>query len=293
MAKLSKTIITKDDIAEYLEKYSDFSFEIRVFKVLSAIGLTCSHSGTYMDPITGKIREYDIRASHDRMMSERFLIRQYFAVECKNLTTMYPLVVHCVRRKREEAFMDIIVSYYNQHKMHPNKVKTVKQRHDLHRYPVDGRVGKSTDQVGRQAHDNEIVASDGGVFEKLSQAINSSKDFVDTSAASGNGDYVTLSFINPILVVPDETLWVVTYDDDGNVMSEPEMTDWIPIYYGQDWQYQLGIGGSGVYSISHLDIVTIGALEKHVRSIVSIDDFEMCDFYKKIRAEKSFPGMPK
>jgi hypothetical protein len=291
MAKLAKAIIKKEDIVEYLDKFSDFSFEVRVFKVLSAIGLTCSHSGTYMDPITGKIREYDIRASHDRMMSERFLVRQYFAVECKNITTMYPLVVHCVRRRREEAYLDVVISYYNSISI-DNRAKTVKQRRDLHRYPVDDRVGKSTDQVGRQAHDNEIVASDGGVFEKISQAINSSKDFVDASAASGRGDYVTLSYINPILVVPDETLWAVTYDDDGNVISGPEVADWIPIYYGQDWPYQTDVG-RGVYSISHLDVVTVGALERHVRSILSIDDFELCDFYKKIRSDNSFPGIPK
>lgn len=291
MAKMAKVAITRDDIAEYLEKHSDFSFEVRVHKVLSAMGMTCSHSGTYTDPITGKIREYDIRASHDIMMSKNLLVRQYFAVECKNLTTMYPLVVHCVKRKREEAYQDVVVSYYN-NIAHGNRAITVQQRRDLLRYQINDLVGKSTDQVGRQLHDKEIVASDGGVFEKISQAINSSKDFVDASVATGRNDYFTLSYINPILVVPNETLWTVTYDDNGNVTSGPEIADWAPIYYGQDWPYQVD-GRRGVYSISHLDIVTFGALERHVKNILNIDDFELREFFKEIRAKYSFSGMPK
>lgn len=291
MAKLAKVRITKEDIIDYLGKFSDFSFEIKVLRVLLSIGLTCSHSGTYIDPITGKIREYDIRGSSETMMSGRFLVRQYFSIECKNLTSIYPLVVHCVKRKRQEAYLDGMVSYYNS-VSYGNRAKTFKQRRDLHRYQIDAPVGKSTDQVGKQAHDGEIVASDGGVFEKISQAINSSKDFVDAAAASGRGDCVTLSYINPILVVPDKTLWSVMYDDNGEVIAGPEEVDWMPIYYGQDWQYEVD-GRRGVYSLSHLDIVTFSALEAHVRNILNIDDFELCDFFKQLRAEHSFPGMPK
>ena len=62
MRKLSPNSITQSDIAEYLNGYSDFSFEIKVLKKFTNLGYECEHGGTYEDPVTGKSREFDIRA---------------------------------------------------------------------------------------------------------------------------------------------------------------------------------------------------------------------------------------
>ena len=291
MAKFSKDKIKKKDIENYLATFSDFAFELKALKILSSLGLACSHAGTYTDPISGKIREYDIRGNYERFVKNRFFVRQHFAVECKNLNSFFPLVVHCVKRNRIESFLDCIVSCYNKISFGQRAI-TIKTRNDLHRYQAGEPVGKSIDQVGRQLHDSEIVASDGNVFEKISQAISSSKELIDISASCGRGDRLTLSFINPILVVPDETLWMVMYDENGNVVSGPEETKFINYAYNKEWPYIVD-GDKRAFSISHLDIVTIGALDKYISNIINIDEYEFCDYYKKITDETTFPGISK
>jgi hypothetical protein len=62
MPKLITTPITEKDLDEYLNSESDFAFEMSVLSLLRQMHFTCSHSGTYEDPVTGKIRQYDLRA---------------------------------------------------------------------------------------------------------------------------------------------------------------------------------------------------------------------------------------
>ena len=85
MAKLKKDPITSQDLTDFVDADSDFGFEMRVLKRLRADRFTCSHAATYRDPITGKIRQYDIRALKDRGDLTLAL-----SVECKNLRPNNP-----------------------------------------------------------------------------------------------------------------------------------------------------------------------------------------------------------
>ena len=69
VTKPSQKEITAADLTEYLNKESDFAFEIRAIKELQKAG-DVLHGGTYMDAITGKPRQFDIRVmiSKDRCM---------------------------------------------------------------------------------------------------------------------------------------------------------------------------------------------------------------------------------
>jgi len=62
MPKLKTDSIKKDDLVEYLDSCSDFSFELSVLKMLRESDVDCEHGGLYEDPVTGKSREFDIRA---------------------------------------------------------------------------------------------------------------------------------------------------------------------------------------------------------------------------------------
>jgi hypothetical protein len=62
MAKLKTDEILPEDLVEYLNSYSDFSFELAVLKMLRTSDIDCEHGGYYEDPITKKSREFDIRA---------------------------------------------------------------------------------------------------------------------------------------------------------------------------------------------------------------------------------------
>ena len=177
MAKLVSGAITKAEINEYLNNYSDFSFELRVLKKLSDLGFDCRHSGVYEDPVTKKSREYDIRA--EKKLGFR-TIRT--AVECKNIRENYPLVAHCVSRSEQESFHDLIVTheetrsgkYYFSSNQHSSSRVRIRGEESL--YTECENVAKSIDQVGKSS--SGIVSSDGSVFEKINQALHSAHDLI-------------------------------------------------------------------------------------------------------------------
>ncbi len=175
MAKLKKDPITADDLKEFVESDSDFGFEMRVLKTLRSEGFECSHSGTYRDPLTDKIRQYDIRAQKDRGPFTLAL-----AVECKNLRSNCPLLISASPRTQQEAFHQILL-------FHPDPM--------LIRYPEvysppkssvyrPGEiVGRKTDQVGREESGKQLVSDDAATFEKMQQAVSSCQEFVRLFAA--------------------------------------------------------------------------------------------------------------
>jgi hypothetical protein len=103
MAKLSDSPITAKDLLDFAVADSDFGFEMQVLRQLRAAGFTCSHSGTYRDPVTDKIRQFDIRASKGRVGALLQL-----AVECKKLRPNNPLLLSATARTSEEAFHDLV-----------------------------------------------------------------------------------------------------------------------------------------------------------------------------------------
>jgi hypothetical protein len=58
--------ITKAEIDKFVAEDSDFGFEMSVLAELRTLGFECSHSGTYSDPMTKKIRQFDLRATIER-----------------------------------------------------------------------------------------------------------------------------------------------------------------------------------------------------------------------------------
>lgn len=102
MAKLQEIQIGAADMLEYLSGYSDFSFELQTLRLARGRGLDCEHGGLYEDPITKKMREFDIRAiAREGVYSVRL------AIECKNIRENFPLLVSCVPRHGSESFHDV------------------------------------------------------------------------------------------------------------------------------------------------------------------------------------------
>ncbi len=99
MAKLKSTPITENDLNEFLASESDFAFEMTVLSLLRKIGFNSLHSGTYQDPVTKKIRQFDLRAGKNE---GDFLLT--LAGECKNLGVNFPLLITAVPRTIDEAF---------------------------------------------------------------------------------------------------------------------------------------------------------------------------------------------
>ena len=257
MAKLKQENITKKDIDEYLNKYSDFSFEIKVLNKFSKLKFKCTHSGSYVDPATSKFREFDIRATKRFQNSNVKL-----AIECKNLTSSFPLVAHCLKRSKDESYHNVITTD-PYHKRSSTSYNPLIEKYDYKSsiYKANEFAAKSFDQIGRHITEGTIIKNDVDSYDKMTQAVNSSKDLV--LEAVNEIDPNTLQFIIlPLLVIPDNTLWAIFYDGEGNITKEPELLKHISYYIGRSWPVNKKF--NSVYTISHLDIITFSYIEEFI-----------------------------
>ncbi len=263
MSKLSPNPITQSDIKKYLSSYSDFSFELRVLKKFVDMGFKCSHGGTYEDPVTGKSREYDIRA-----LIQTGFIRVHLSIECKNLRENFPLVVHCLERKDNESYNELIHTFQPKAPTQqvgpislplPSTFMEISQSIRIQQfslYPEKQFVAKSADQVGKRQDNGDITSTDGEVFDKISQAINSSRDLISEAHYLDTDIYPTyLTLVCPVLVIPDSSLWQVKYSDDGEQIGEPKQINHVSYYIGKEWTVGDKLHSLN-YTISHLEIVT-------------------------------------
>src|ERR1700733_8316779 len=99
--------ITAIDINEYLQTRSDFDLELFVCRSLRECGYVTAHGGTYIDPVKGIPRQFDVRAH--AQFHKQFGIE--FAVECKSISVDAPLVVSRVPRTDTEAFHELVHSW--------------------------------------------------------------------------------------------------------------------------------------------------------------------------------------
>lgn len=268
MTQLSTNPIQQADINEYLNSSADFGFEMKVLSVLKAKGFACQHSGTYTDPITGKSRQFDIRCEKD---IGRWRVR--LAVECKNLRDNYPLIVHSVPRQVNEAWHSIIL-HKNEHlpadttrvveatdTETPFQAVRVTGQKTLYKPGIPLQppqytfVAKAIDQVGRSQSGNKIITGDEQVFDKVSQATNSSRDLI---VQAHSGVFEGASIILPILVVPANTLWEAKYDKNGNLQGTGSQIKQASYFIDKEWS--VDEGRNQAYRISHLEICTFDNL---------------------------------
>lgn len=259
--KLKKDPIGVDALEEYLTYASDFAFELRILEKLIAKEIPCEHGGQYKDPDTGKFREFDLRARVTRGP-----ITLAAAIECKSVGKHFPLLVSCVPRNESESVHQVFIHEPRPQESRglfhvPRLVGEGKEGVDVRPsqiYPVEGPVGKSTAQVGRrETKDAELHANDAEFFEKWSQALQSLDDLVaevaDDEFIQARWDgrlHVGLAL--PIVVVPNETLWSVSYTNNGQRTGPPTQVDRVSIYIGRSY-HQYAVGS---LHISHLEVMT-------------------------------------
>jgi len=276
MGKPHQKPITKSDIEEYLTTSSDFAFEIKVLNKFSQMGFKCEHSGIYEDPITKKIREFDIRG-YKELGYKRIRV----SVECKNLRETFPVVAHCVQRPIEESYHDVVIKHRTRTddqaiKLSHSTSTRIRIRDPFSLYLSNSYVAKSLDQVGK--NQNGIISHDSSVFDKMSQAINSAYDLVARAHSETSADKEKATIVLPILVVPSGRLWQVIYDNDGSIARGPEMTNHISYYVGQSWRvgyYNSTMPGYSDlvwYKLSHLEIITFSDLDTILNDYFKTED---------------------
>jgi hypothetical protein len=263
VAKHSSDLITEKDLREFVDNDSDFSFEMKVLAELRGLKFECSHSGTYQDPISDKIRQFDIRA---RKRQGSCTLR--LGVECKNLRRNHPLLLSAVPRSAEEAFHDIV-----SHQPVGLQLATVRtEKNGRSVYKPGEMVAKKTDQVRRDATSN-LARDDSATFEKLNQAVNSSRDLVREAAVN----FVVASVPNfdavvPVLVVPRGLLWQVDYAEDGKLLASPRQVTRSSLFLNHTWTINHPFGGVS-YRLSHLEFITLDALGGVIDSWLSSAGF--------------------
>jgi hypothetical protein len=283
--ELKSDPISESDLTDYLDKQSDFAFELTVLKILHKHDFICEHSGSYDDPVTGTPREFDLRAQKDM---GPFRIR--LAVECKNIRDNFPLLISCLPRRPKEAFQEIVHSLpvsagQSQRGLYigPTVPYAFRKRAESIRllgndsiYRLGELVGKSSAQVGRKKQKAaEFYDSDNDVYRKWAQAISSAQDLTDRACYDGEREGKDcFSIVMPVLVVPNERLWVAEFDANGSKLSNPRLIERCPYYIDKSY-----FGGDRMhgfsYQISHLEFVTRDGLEKLIGDLFGADTVEL------------------
>lgn len=220
---------------------------MRCLNALVTASFECQHAGTYRDPVTEKVRQFDIRGTFvDEALS------LHVAVECKNLRPSRPLLVHAVQRHRTEAFHNLIVRPDV-----PNaavRTTPIKAPQSLYRH--GDFVGKKTDHVALKG-DGSFMSSDSEVFDKISQSINSSVAVIADTYSTIPAHH--LAAVLPVLVVPDGSLWQVDYDENGAIQTQARQVTMSTLFLGVTWTIA-HIRSGGPFTLSHLEIISLGAL---------------------------------
>lgn len=290
MAKLRTDPIASSDMVEYLDSQSDFAFELRILEWLTSNGYKCEHSGSYDDPVTGRPRQFDIRAFRLHGITTLRL-----AIECKNIGENYPLLISCMPRRGEEAFHEVAFSNAPSAELireragwsdaKPNQlfVDTIRPSGNQGIYGVGEPVGKSCSQVGRTPN-GELSCDDREVFEKWSQAIASAGDLA--RLAYGDGRLMrrgyALSLVLPIVVVPNGRLWVVHFDEAGARVSPPAATDRCSFFVDRPCPVQ----DFRPYTISHLEFVTQDGLAKLLEVITADSPYGSAAFASRLALQR-------
>lgn len=252
----STDTITKEDLEEFIATQDDFALELYAYTLARKLGFNPTHAGSYIDPRTGKARQFDVQAS--KAFGENFHI--YFAIECKALRPSFPLLVSQIPRIPAESFLHIVRTIGRGKKgITVLSPRAADLTGGASLYAMSEFVGKALSQVGFDDK-GKLRSSDSEVFDKWGQAIASSSQLINRAAALNDlaEDPIQNSVVLPILVVPDGTLWTVNYHGSDK-HDEPVQTQEAQYFIGST--QTIDASPPATFILSHLHIVTKTGLE--------------------------------
>jgi len=273
--------VTIDNLREYAEQYSDYSFELFVLKMLRDVGIKCEHGGVYTDPITNKTRQFDIRA---KKTNGEYRVR--LAIECKNIRSNFPILVLCSPRQPYESYHHIASVEDEKQKQYltPSgiplnhlditrgrlRVYRISEEHSIYK-PFDP-VGKDSIQVGRQ-HDGRFASNDNDLFDKWSQCLSSANDLINDMYWDGHDEKTHFfSTVIPIVVVPNGRLFAIEYDVDGNVQTQPHAAKRCSMYIDKQYTINTFPAFNKHFNISHMEIMTIDGLDEFIKHYILTEE---------------------
>lgn len=255
--------VLPSDIRSVITREDDFGHEMRVGAAIrSCPAIQMQHGGTYTDSITQKPRQFDYRCWLRKEAASVSL-----AVECKNLSPRVPLIVCGTGRRDNEAFHDLIESRNGRFTRRSAIIvgsSSVTRRAagaDAF-YSPKSFVGKSLVRI--QTDKKPMArAQDSDVYDKWAQALSSAVGLAESACHSAKASSVARFFtaVLPVVVVPDELLWRVVYDDSGGVSTDPAQVNECELFVGRE----IEVGGEKrtplfhQFTFSHVHFFTLAA----------------------------------
>ena len=187
------------------------------------------------------------------------------AVECKNLSPAVPLVVCGVRRRDDESFHDLIESRLGSFKrgsaiINGSSSITRRAKQNDAFYAPGDFVGKSLVRV--QSEKNPMTKTqDSDVYDKWAQALSSSVELAESAChfAKKNSAARFFTAVLPVVVVPDDVLWRVVYDDNGTISNNPEQVNECELYVAREIEVggEKGTPWFHCFTFSHVHFFTL------------------------------------
>lgn len=278
MAKLKSGAIKLEDMQEYLDSSSDFAFEMKVLKLLNDRGLETTFGGLYQDPNTNQTRQFDIRSKIilDSNKTKHSLL---LAIECKNLRDNFPLLISGSKRKKHESvidtwcFMEMTRTETNGNASSYKSLGYFVDSRTLHPsrfYMPECFVGRSCVQVGK-GEKNNIEVSDSEIYNKWTQALCSLYGLMQNTVADmemqvEQQGYASGSFaFVPIVIVPDDMIWIVEYSDSGELIVPPKQVAECSYWVSKQYSFVRAVK-SCQYTVSHIEFMTFTGLKDFLDS---------------------------
>jgi hypothetical protein len=270
--------ITAAEVQTLAQSEDDFRHELQiggVMRLFQRNGLeSIEHGGAYNDSITGKARQFDFRALIRKGKAEARL-----AVEGKRINPEAPIIVCGLQRNGSEAFHHLILSGDGTSKgggrgVHAPFSMTEDRKSDF--YCAGGFVGKSVFRAKRGDGKGLLKREgDGEIFERYAQALSSSVELAGRACVAAIQRQPTERFvwsvILPVVVVPEEALWIVKYDNEGNFDGKPEQTDGCEIYTANGIQTGLPDRPDlrHEFRFSHVHILTLRGFSEFLTNLTT------------------------
>jgi hypothetical protein len=267
MSQQHPTQLTPQLIKDQFEKRSGFALEMRTLRALTEAGFECQHGLLYVDPVTDLDRQFDLRAVAYR---KRCCIR--LAVECKGVREGHPLVFGRLPRTPEESQHQVLVSsaddldpgqphkppIYEKHA----KAETLYGSESL--YLPDKPVAKTYLHYSTSPKNEPDE-----IHVRWMQAVASSSDLL----FSAHDEYSRMevddcaTFILPMVVVPEGSLWVIDYGVSGDELGEPKQEERV------EFAIFKTVSGPKLYGdnllLTHLEFVTEQGLLSRIEFLLS------------------------
>jgi hypothetical protein len=259
--------INAGEIKKLVLDEDDFGHEMRVGKILADLANvqtsgeaiyieSPSHGGTYTDSIMGKLRQFDYRCrlicANPPFQNKCVIL----AIECKNLHNTSPLVICGRARTKTESYYALIESSFNDLTGANSTFTRGIQHQQL--YEEGKFVGKSLLRVKTKRDGTLETVPSADIYERWSQALSSSVELSESACWFANsGCKRVVSLVLPLVVLPDQSLWAVTYDSAGSIPGDPQPAE--ECQYFVEKRFTVN-NGRHPFVLTHIHFVTLTGL---------------------------------